>query len=263
MALGLAPVCLLALAGRLRAPASLRPRARIAASSSAPSDASFLSWAESSGVKLLAPLALGEFDGVRGVGAAETIGSGAAVISVPSKLALQTTTTSPCPGWCDGQAWTSAKWDARLAMTLLHEKSDPASALRPWLDALPSEFSTPVLWSQSDALAFYPHLAAAIDAQRQAWKSSRLLAPGSPSEAEWAWAMSVVRSLHLNLKYMVVRMRHGPPARRAYRCARAPSRGRTRAAHSSARSSSSLPLRLSRSSMRSSSAAGATMNEPS
>ena len=67
--------------------------------------AEFLKWADDSGIKQLVPLQIDEFDGERGVGAAEPVDAGAAVLSVPSNLALQVNTLSPAPRWCDEDAW--------------------------------------------------------------------------------------------------------------------------------------------------------------
>ena len=157
----------------------------------------FLKWAEKSGIKTLEPIAVGEVAGERGVVASADFAAGARVLSVPSSLSLQVTSLTPCPRWCDEEVWKTSKWDARMAMMLLHEESDKRSALKPWLAQLPRAFATPVTWQQpADAFEAigYRALATGVDRQRKEWDASRLRAPGSPSAKEWDWAMNVIRS---------------------------------------------------------------------
>ena len=158
----------------------------------------FTVWAMSVGVQRRERISIGEFDGERGVVAEAEIAAGARVLSVPSKLALQTTTGEKCPEWCSPNAWGSAKWDARLAMRLLHEvdgRDEPA--LKPWYSQLPASFATPVTWSDP-AAAFdavgYPSLGATVAAQAAEWEVARVRAPGAPTAERWAWAMNTVRS---------------------------------------------------------------------
>jgi len=157
----------------------------------------FLKWAEKSGIKTLDPIAVGEVAGERGVVASADFAAGARVLSVPSRLSLQVTSLTPCPRWCDEEVWKTSKWDARMAMLLLHEESEKRSALKPWLAQLPRTFATPVTWKQpADAFEAigYRALATGVDRQRKEWDASRLRAPGSPSAKEWDWAMNVIRS---------------------------------------------------------------------
>jgi hypothetical protein len=157
----------------------------------------FLSWAEEEGIKTLVPLAVGDFGGERGVGATAEVEAGAGVLSVPSKLTLQVNSLSKCPRWCDEEAWKASKWDARLAMLLLHEENDASSQLKPWLSVLPRDFVTPALspslLSGIEAIE-YPALPRAVRLQREQWDAARTKAPGAPTQAQWDWAMSVVRS---------------------------------------------------------------------
>ena len=88
-----------------------------AATSSKP----FVKWAEENDVKVNG-IGISEFDGERGVTAASTVDAGAAVLTVPSRLAVQTNTLSKNPKWCDEASWKSCKWDARLAMLPSHRR---------------------------------------------------------------------------------------------------------------------------------------------
>lgn len=175
--------------------------AKTSASPSRPSLGSsvreFEKWAEDSGIKKVEAVSLDEFEGERGVRATARIDAGARVLTVPTRLAIQVNSLSKAPRWCDDNVWRNSRWDARLAMLLLHERNDPKSKLKPWLAQLPRHFSTPVLWSQADAIfetLGYPALATAAAAQRAEWEKSRAGAPGAPSAEDWDWAMSVVRS---------------------------------------------------------------------
>ena len=181
------------------APAS-KPTINKATASSAPSRpavADFEKWAVDNGIKKIEKIDVGEFNGERGVVASAEIAAGARVLSVPSSLTLQVNSLSKCPRWCEEETWRTAKWDARLAMMLLHEEADKRSSLKPWLAQLPRDFSTPVLWSQPtqpfEAMG-YQALSSSIMRQADEWEASRQRAPGSPSAEQWTWAMNVVRS---------------------------------------------------------------------
>ena len=105
------------------APAS-KPTINKATASSAPSRpavADFEKWAVDNGIKKIEKIDVGEFNGERGVVASAEIAAGARVLSVPSSLTLQVNSLSKCPRWCEEETWRTAKWDARLAMMLLHE----------------------------------------------------------------------------------------------------------------------------------------------
>ena len=186
--------------GKGFAPAKPKP-ARSASTADAPAAAppitEFLAWAEKEGIKTLAPIAVQDFDGVRGVGATKALEAGASVLQVPTRLALQVNSLSKCPRWCEEEAWKASKWDARLAMMLLREERDGSSELKPWLQQLPRTFDTP---AQNPTLRAalgdvgYPSLLKAVDKQQREWDASRARAPDAPSKESWDWAMSVVRS---------------------------------------------------------------------
>jgi hypothetical protein len=165
---------------------------------SRPPLAKFEAWAKEQKIEKTAPLEITDFSGeYRGVAAGAEIAAGARVLSVPSRLALQVTSVSPKPRWCDEDTWFKAKWDARLAMTLLHEEADARSDLKPWLAQLPQAFNTPVLWPNPQEVfraIGYPSLGATVSKQREEWDATRKRAPGSPSAERWDWAMNVVRS---------------------------------------------------------------------
>lgn len=134
----------------------------------------------------------------RGVAVDADVAAGAAILSVPSRLALQVNSASQCPRWCESEAWDAAKWDARLAMMLLREDADAKTDLGPWLAMLPREFGMPILWPDAETTLKtaigYPSLAKAVALQRREWDAARQRAPGSPSQERWDWAMCVVRS---------------------------------------------------------------------
>ena len=166
---------------------------------SAAAKRAFLEWADENKIEQLEPLSIDDhfFGGERGVGAKGNIAAGAAVLSVPARLAVQTNTLSRPPRWCGEDAWKAAKWDVRLAMLLLHEKNDRRSNLKPWFDQLPQSLCTPLL---NPALLAglqrldYPPLPDAVAKQRADWDAALARAPESPSKSEWDWAMSIVRS---------------------------------------------------------------------
>lgn len=177
-------------------PAPKESKAPVAAVGASPE---FLAWAEENKIRELPQggLKIQAFDGERGVGATGNVEAGATVLSVPSRLAIQTNTLSKAPRWCDENAWKQSKWDARLAMLLLHEKNDKRSELKPWLDQLPKGLTTPLTSPallNGVAALDYSVLGKAVAAQRAEWDKSRGRAPGRPSEEEWDWAMSIVRS---------------------------------------------------------------------
>ena len=164
-----------------------------------PSYGAFRAWAEKEGAKALVPLEIGEFAGERGVGATQTVEAGATILQVPARISLQVNTLSKPPRWFkDDEAWAASKWDHRLAMLLLHEDGDASSELKPWLAQLPREFCTPALMpgllSTLDSLECFGPICKAARAQRAEWDAARARAPGAPTQADFDWAMSVVRS---------------------------------------------------------------------
>ena len=185
-------------AGRGFAPAPKGPATPAAASpSQSASPLAFLKWAEDEGIKTLVPLSVSDFEGERGIRASEEVAAGAAILSVPVRLALQVNSFSKPPRWCEPDSWAACKWDARLAMLLLHEKAQAKSELKPWLEQLPRAVTTPAL---SPALLAgverldYPAVPKAVATQRAEWDAARARAPGRPSAEKWDWAMSIVRS---------------------------------------------------------------------
>ena len=178
-------------------PRTATPPARKAVAK--PSYGAFRAWAEKEGAKALVPLEIGEFAGERGVGATKTVEAGATILQVPARISLQVNTLSKPPRWFkDDEAWAASKWDHRLAMLLLHEDGDASSELKPWLAQLPREFCTPALMpgllSTLDSLECFGPICKATRAQRAEWDAARARAPGAPTQADFDWAMSVVRS---------------------------------------------------------------------
>lgn len=164
-----------------------------------PSFDAFRGWAEKEGAKALVPLSIQDFEGERGVAALETVEAGAAILQVPARMSLQVNTLSKPPRWFkDEDAWAASKWDHRLAMMVLHEDGDTDSELKPWLAQLPREFCTPTLspglLTALDSIGCFGSVCKAARAQREDWDTARLRAPESPSQAQFDWAMSVVRS---------------------------------------------------------------------
>ena len=184
-------------AGRGFGQAPKTPAAAAASPSQSTSPLAFLKWAEDEGIKTLVPLSVSDFEGERGIRASEEVEAGAAVLSVPVKLALQVNSFSKPPKWCEPDSWAACKWDARLAMLLLNEDANAKSELRPWLEQLPRAVTTPAL---SPALLAgverldYPAVPTAVAKQRAEWDAARARAPGRPSAEKWDWAMSIVRS---------------------------------------------------------------------
>lgn len=55
------------------------------------------------------------------------ISSEEAIITVPSKRALQVTTGGPNPDWCSAEAWQNLSWWAQLALLLVKEAPKKAT----------------------------------------------------------------------------------------------------------------------------------------
>ena len=175
-----------------------RPPPQAAQPGSPPPTDRFEVWAMAAGAKRLENIAIGAgAGGERGVLAVADVARGARILSVPARLALQVTTMEKAPSWCSASAWSEARWDARLAMKLLHEADGPEPSLQPWLLQLPRQVTAPVLWDDQ-AAAFeaiaYPSLGRTVRSQRELWDAARAHAPGPPSAERWDWAMGIVRS---------------------------------------------------------------------
>ena len=105
----------------------------------------------------------------RHVAAEATIQPAERVLAVPSKLALQVTSVSPAPSYCEKGVWLSAAWYTRLALRLLHEDRKADTPLRPWLpQSLPREFDTPIFWDAAEVATIpYAPLRRAVERQRE------------------------------------------------------------------------------------------------
>ncbi len=187
---------LLAATSALRAP-PLRTRPPTMAASSAP----LFRWGEANGVEYGGSLGVAEFDGIRGVAAEETLSAGTRVLAVPAPLALQVTTEQPAPKWADKELWRSSTWYVRLALRLLHEKSQgAASELAPWVEQLPKSFDTPFFWTDDELAALrYRPLQDSVEKQKKEWAAVALKVRqqgggAAPSDEQLFWALSCVRS---------------------------------------------------------------------
>ena len=175
--------------------ALLTPRhiSRAPAPTCATGDTLIKNWAPEQDVEFGASLRLSEFGGERGVAAEATIQPAERVLAVPSKLALQVTSVSPAPSYCEKGVWLSAAWYTRLALRLLHEDRKADTPLRPWLQSLPREFDTPIFWDAAEVAAIpYAPLRRAVERQREEWDKAAA-ATATPRD-DLYWALSCARS---------------------------------------------------------------------
>ena len=175
--------------------ALLTPRhiSRAPAPTCAAGDTLIKNWAPEQDVEFGASLRLSEFGGERGVAAEATIQPAERVLAVPSKLALQVTSVSPAPSYCEKGVWLSAAWYTRLALRLLHEDRKADTPLRPWLQSLPREFDTPIFWDAAEVATIpYAPLRRAVERQREEWDKAAA-ATATPRD-DLYWALSCARS---------------------------------------------------------------------
>ena len=135
----------------------------------------------------------------RGILATNPVRAGGLLFTVPLRLALLDTPSSP--------ATAALPWAARLALRLLTEAADPASPWAPWLRVLPPSVPSaygggPAAACLARAAALLPCPAAAeavtapgaaVAAEWAAVCDAGLAPPGADGAA-WAWARGVVQS---------------------------------------------------------------------
>jgi len=180
-------------------------RSQNALTTGAPSEAPeerFVRWARREGI-LAANVALGTTNGLRGVVATTDIKAGALVISAPLSsilLSPEAPEENPFRGIATGY-WDSAPHTTRLAIKLVAElQQGSRSRFARWIDLLPREPFTPLVWSPGQIAALqYPPIIDAISRQRREWSAAydELVRTSPKATIKWedfAWAMTMVRS---------------------------------------------------------------------
>lgn len=131
-------------------------------------------WIDSLGIQL-SGVSIKSFDGLRGIVANDDLDGKTAVVTVNSDAVLETINNrppTPFPEFCSQQLWEESMWDNRLAFMLMHEKfvKGSSSSKNAWISELPSSFSTPLHWQDSDlAQLQYPELSSKVAKQREEW----------------------------------------------------------------------------------------------
>lgn len=123
------------------------------------------------------------------------------VLRIPGKHVLQSG-LSTCPSDCQGASiWPRLDWWGRLALLVLGEvHRGSASPLAAWIRTLPRDFSEiPLTWSEAELGQLRsPALAESVAEQRgairRAYREMSEACEVSFSEAEFLWAVLVVRS---------------------------------------------------------------------
>ena len=165
------------------------------------------SWPEELQIKIF-DVCLADIAGLRGVIAKNNIVSQSVIVSVDSKLALETINNrppTPFPDFCPQSLWKDCLWDNRLAFMLLYEKKvlDQKSVRKAWLEELPSEFSTPTHWTEYNFNETqYETLKISVGKQISEWRKfyynwqQQLVSPKSfpVSFEEFVWAHECVKS---------------------------------------------------------------------
>jgi len=183
----------------VRAPHVLpaRPSASVRMGAAAASQSAFERWAEDKGISAPA-LRLDDFDGLRGVSATKDLAPNERILAVPSRLALQVTTTQRAPQWASDELWRAAPWHHRLALTLLHEESKVDSPLRPWLEELPTSIHTPISWDAEQLLELgYAPMVDDVRTQREEWDALVQRLQRDPPEGVATDRESVYRALSI------------------------------------------------------------------
>jgi hypothetical protein len=187
-----------------RAPAAPSAAAKPAAPSQQGPLLDLTQWALGAGVKYAPGIRPSPSapSGGRGITTAFPLAAGAALVSVPSKLALSS--AAPAPAAVPAAVWERAGWPARLATLLLYERAAGAdSGLAPFVASLPQtaeEVGLPAAWAPEELQQLQcAALAAQVGAQRREWEAQHaLLAPHLPpalaSQEAFFWSLSCVRS---------------------------------------------------------------------
>eukprot|EP01036_Dinobryon_divergens_P045043 gene45043-60140_t len=111
-----------------------------------------MSWEESLGIKI-SGVTINNFDGLRGIVATQDLDEKSAVVTVDSKVVLETINNrppSPFPDLCPQSIWEESMWDNRLAFMLMNERFilGQSSSKNAWIAELPKSFSTPYYWNE-------------------------------------------------------------------------------------------------------------------
>ena len=131
---------------------------------------------------------------------------------MPAELVIETNNNrppSPFIQFCSEKFWSEqCKWDHRLALKLLYEVKGFAkdSNKQPWLDKLPTSFSTPFHWTKDEILKTqYSALDVKVEKQKNDWlkfyeswsthiEKSENSQISEVSFTDFIWAMECVNS---------------------------------------------------------------------
>ncbi|CAE7388975.1 unnamed protein product [Symbiodinium natans] len=164
------------------------------------------SWAEQLGIEApkveLASLKDTFGNDLRGMIATSSIDMDEAIITVPSKRALQVTTGGSCPAgenFAATEDWQNLPWWAQLGMLVLREAKSGDSFLKEWTASLPRDFpDLPMNWTEEELeLLEYQPILRQIQKQRHELQVAFAQAQKCSldfTEAEFTWAVQVVRS---------------------------------------------------------------------
>lgn len=141
---------------------------------------------------------------VRGLCAINPISKNETLVSVPSKSALQVTTTAdetvPASFPIAKETWRTLPWYARLALMILHVKRDEKNALHHWAEFLPRVVDTPHHWSDDDIAQLQnDHMSSLIRDQRRSYSTAyNRICAAIPSARlsydTFIWGVDCVRS---------------------------------------------------------------------
>lgn len=173
-------------------------------------DSSFAQWVQSADIRM-PNLSLATFtssskrqSSMRGLTVTQPIKKNDSLITVPSKSALQATTTAnekPLEQFpLSTSEWRKLPWYARLALNVLSAYQQKDHPLHTWATRLPSPIDIPHHWSESDLeLLQSDRLISLISKQRQSYRKvfDRIITalPNTDlSYDSFLWAVDCVRS---------------------------------------------------------------------
>lgn len=206
-----APLSSFAQNGRSPKPAlftcsAVKPGANLSATST---DPSFTEWAQTANIRM-SHLSLATFPAsatqpsIRGLVATQPIKKNTSLITVPSRSALQATTTAdekaPDQFPLTQSEWRKLPWYARLALQVLSANEAAVHPLQAWTQRLPSAIDVPHHWSDADLVQLQSsRMVSLISKQRQAYrKAFQSIEAALPncrlSYERFVWAVDSVRS---------------------------------------------------------------------
>jgi hypothetical protein len=161
----------------------------------------FVDWAGARGIRF-DKWRIGDVGGLRGAIATQNVREGTVLVSAPPEAVLSVRDGDACPlprSFIDPAYWDSMakKWEIRLALLLLYEKSLGSQSLwAPYLAVLPRSFGLPLTFSEEEVaeLQHAPFIAD-VQIERMFWEQ-QYLALGSamhnapPSRGDFYWALS-------------------------------------------------------------------------